>query len=237
MTHKGATFDDSSYSGLVNSAAWLRLMQLASPSLPTGSFAYSNGIETMVEGGYLIDDESSIEYLGSLLHVTLECLDLPRLLRMHRAWVANDAIEARRQSAWLYAAREGREVQAQERQMAAALRHVMVEMLPAEDFEGWRPRTYAEAFARAAKACGLNECACCLGYAYSWVESHTSAVARLIPLGPMATQRVLGAVLREIPFGIERACELQDWELGGATPGLGLATAQHETQHTRLFRS
>jgi urease accessory protein UreF len=36
---------------------------------------------------------------------------------------------------------------------------------------------------------------------------------------------------------VASARELDDDELGGQTPGLAFASARHETQYTRLFRS
>lgn len=217
--------------------SWIRLMQVSSPSLPTGSFAYSNGLETMVEQGWIRDESTAVEYLTTLLPVVLGRLDVPRLVRMHRAWRSGDLHEAKRQSEWLLAAREGREIQQQERQMASALRRWCMTMYPERDCSDWIPGTFAEAFARIAVLSCIDEVSCCLGYAYAWVESHANTLARLIPLGPMAAQRVLGAALRPVPDCITRALKLSEEEIGGAAPGLGLAAAQHETQYTRLFRS
>lgn len=218
-------------------AAWMQLMQISSPSLPTGSFAYSNGLEALVEQGLIHGEATAIEYLTGLAAVALECLDLPRLAHMHRAWLRGDRQEAERHSRWLFAAREGREIQAQERQMGMALRNWCAALCPHVDCTNWLPLTYAEAYARVAANCGLGEAHCCLGFAYAWAESHTSALARLIPLGPLASQRLLAAVLGELPDCVTRARQLEESEIGGATPGLGLAVAQHESQHTRLFRS
>jgi urease accessory protein len=218
-------------------SAWIRLMQLSSPSLPTGSFAYSNGLETLVDQGHIRDETGAIAYLVTLIHVALERLDLPRLARMHRAWLVGDTQRASLQSRWLYAAREGGEIQAQERQMGAALRNWFATIFPNVDCNQWRPFTAAEVYARACVASDLDETSCCIGFAYTWAESHVSALARLIPLGPMASQRLLSAVLLEAPDCVTRALALPESEIDGATPGLGLAVAQHELQYTRLFRS
>lgn len=212
-------------------------MQISSPSLPTGSFAYSNGLEALVEQGLICDQITAVKYLTGLVSAALECLDLPRLAHMHRAWLRGDGREAERHSRLLFAAREGREIQSQERQMGAALRNWCRALCADVDCAGWVPLTYAEAYARVAVSLGLDEDKCCLGFAYAWAESHTSALARLIPLGPIASQRVLAAVLCGLPSCVTRARQLAESEIGGATPGLGLAVAQHEGQHTRLFRS
>jgi urease accessory protein len=48
---------------------------------------------------------------------------------------------------------------------------------------------------------------------------------------------VLSGVAASILPAVEQARELADHELGGTLPGLALASAWHETQYTRLFKS
>ena len=60
---------------------------------------------------------------------------------------------------------------------------------------------------------------------------------RLVPLGQTAGQRILSAVVAALPAHIEHALGVSDDALGGFAPALALASAWHETQYTRLFRS
>jgi urease accessory protein len=60
---------------------------------------------------------------------------------------------------------------------------------------------------------------------------------RLIPLGQTAGQRMLSALSRELPALVTLAGELADDALGATLPALAIASALHETQYTRLFRS
>jgi urease accessory protein len=76
-----------------------------------------------------------------------------------------------------------------------------------------------------------------LGYAFSWAENQVGALSRLVPLGQLAAQRVLAALGALVPAACELALTLPDSELGATLPALALASALHETQYTRLFKS
>ena len=61
---------------------------------------------------------------------------------------------------------------------------------------------------------------------------------KLVPLGQTAGQRMLLALGPRDPGGYrERARRCRDDEIGASLPGLAIASALHETQYTRLFRS
>ena len=44
-----------------------RLLQLASPALPVGAYAYSQGLEWAVESGTVRDEASALIWIGDLL--------------------------------------------------------------------------------------------------------------------------------------------------------------------------
>ena len=68
-------------------------------------------------------------------------------------------------------------------------------------------------------------------------REQVAAAIKLIPLGQTAGQRILSKVVEEIPPAVERGLQLSDDGIGMAAHGLGIASALHETQYTRLFRS
>ncbi len=68
-------------------------------------------------------------------------------------------------------------------------------------------------------------------------ENQVAAAVKLLPLGQTAGQRVLGELLDGIPAAIQRARGVEDARLGASEPGLAIASALHETQYSRLFRS
>ena len=79
----------------------------------------------------------------------------------------------------------------------------------------------------------LNEAL--LGYSWSWCENQVLSAVKLIPLGHRAGQKILRKVSEELSGSVSDALRCE--EIGGTAPGIVLASARHETQYTRLFRS
>ena len=69
--------------------------------------------------------------------------------------------------------------------------------------------------------------------AANWI----SAGVRLIPLGHTDSQRLLKALEPAVAATAQRALAATLDDLGSATFRADLASAKHETQYTRLFRS
>lgn len=214
-----------------------RLLQLASQSLPTGAFAYSTGLESIVELGWVRGEGEWLGFLTTLLETSVARLELPYFARMYDAWTREDSAEAARLSARLCASRESRELAAQDGQMGRALGRVLKELWPARVPEGRPFRTYAEALALATVCYEIprNEAAVLLGY--TWIEQHVTALARLLPLGPLASQRLLDGVLLALESTVLVGLSLPDDEVGSSCPRLAIASAFHETQYCRVFRS
>src|SRR5581483_6329884 len=83
----------------------LRLLQLVSPTLPIGAFAYSQGLEAAVAAGWVRDEAGAAAWIGGLLEGSLAAVDLPLLARLHRAWAAGDAAALDAWSRFLHACR------------------------------------------------------------------------------------------------------------------------------------
>jgi urease accessory protein len=217
----------------------VRLMQIVSPALPIGAFAYSQGLEQTVAEGWVTDEEEATAWLLGLLESSFGTLDLPVLARLLVAWRAGDRATVGRWSAWLAACRPTRELRAEDRQLGAALARVL-ETLGVAEASGWTTDlhvTHATMFALAAAHFEVPLPAALSGHAFAWAESITGAAVRLVPLGQSSGQRMLAAAGQAIPRVVERALSLLDDELGAATPGQAIASARHETLYSRLFRS
>src|SRR4051794_33827141 len=85
----------------VTGIALTRLLQLVSPALPIGAFAYSQGLEQAVASGWVIDEASAAAWLLGLLNHTLATLDLPVLERLIDAWRTDNRERVDAWSAWL----------------------------------------------------------------------------------------------------------------------------------------
>jgi urease accessory protein len=82
---------------------------------------------------------------------------------------------------------------------------------------------------------GLEDCL--LGYAWGWLENQIAAAIKLVPLGQTDGQRVQLQQAERLPAVVERALVIEDDDIGAGAPALAIASASHETQYTRLFRS
>ncbi|HMJ14882.1 MAG TPA: urease accessory UreF family protein, partial [Polyangiaceae bacterium] len=102
-------------------AALLRLIQLTSPGLPVGAFAYSQGLEYAVHAGWVRDAAGTAGWLGGLLEHGLARLDVPLLALSHRAWLTGDGDRVRYYARWLHAARETHELQQEELHIGRSL--------------------------------------------------------------------------------------------------------------------
>ena len=219
--------------------ARLRLMQLTSPALPIGAFTYSQGLEWAVEAGWVTDSATLGDWLQGLIEDNLLHLELPILARLYRACADGDVAAVESWGRTLLAARESRELRAEELNRARALGSLLRD-LDIDAAKQWRDalaHCQAAPFALAAVHWRIGLQDCLLGYAWSWLENQVAAAIKLVPLGQTDGQRVQLALAEALPSVVSEAIELGDDDIGACAPALAIASAQHETQYTRLFRS
>lgn len=221
------------------SLARLRLMQLVSPALPVGGFTYSQGMEWAVEAGWISDRATLSDWLSGLMDDGLALLDLPLLARLHDACAADDVKRVAALARRLYATRESRELRAEERNRARALTGLLRDlgMTRADDWRDALLHCQAAPFALAAVQWRIGLSDCLLGYAWAWLENQVAAAIKLVPLGQTDGQRVQLDLAARLPAVVEQALQLEDDAIGAGAPALAIASARHETQYTRLFRS
>jgi urease accessory protein len=219
--------------------ALLRLLQLVSPSLPVGGFTYSQGIEWAVECGWIKTAQDLEAWLEDQLATTIARLDLPVLLRLHKAVETEDLKALQQWNDFLLACRETAELRLEERNRGRALADLLVK-LELSGSEPWKTvlsESQLAGFAFAAQRWSIPIEQAALGYAWSWLENLVLAAVKLIPLGQTQGQQVLQRLSPTIPSLLPLARQLQDDEIGAANPALAIASSLHETQYTRLFRS
>lgn len=222
----------------------LRLLRLASPALPTGAFAYSQGLEWAVEAGLVRDAATAADWLAGLLRESMAGLDLPALARMHAAWTAGDADAALRESRELLAWRDNDEARREDRQVGASLARILADdaadalaanarrLLAAE-----AAMTYACAFALAGAGWGCGRRDTLLAFGWTVAEGQTMAAVKLVPLGQTAGQRILAATTATVAAAVETALTRIAEPPCSNTPGRALAQLRHAGQRVRLFRS
>jgi urease accessory protein len=228
---------DSSVS--ISDLGLLRLLQLSSSLCPIGAFAYSQGLETAIERGWVTSEASLADWVGGVGEHALARLDLPLLLRAHDAARVGDTERLLRIGERLHASREARELSEQERQLGSSLASLLCNLgvETAAPFRGHEHASYVVCFALGAQRFAIAAEPAMRGFAFAWCEQQVSAASRLVPLGHMAAQRALSAILARVPAWLALASALDEPDIGSVTPGLAMSAAWHETQYTRLFRS
>ncbi|EXJ16730.1 Urease accessory protein UreF [Imhoffiella purpurea] len=217
----------------------LRLLHLASPTLPTGAFSYSQGIEWAVECGWVRSPADLEGWLGDQLRNQMARLDLPLVARLHAAALASDDCAMTDWTDLLLASRETRELRDEESNRGRALADLLVslEVEGAADRKPAIARAQAAGFAYAAARWDIDPRRTLLAYAWSWLENLVIAAVKIVPLGQTQGQRTLARLIQSVPRAIDRALAVEDAEIGAGAPALAIASSLHETQYTRLFRS
>ena len=217
----------------------MRLMQLTSPSLPVGAFAYSGGLESAVEIGLLNDLDSSRLWISNIMQEGLARLDVPVFYRLYRAWESNNESELKRLNSQLFAQRETSELQAEDAHMGGALSRLLGDLdMPETQLWSRAERvSFTTMFALASVKWQIEINQAATGLLWSWLENQVAAAIKLVPLGQTDGQRLIGELLLEIPALLAQSRQLSDSEIGSCLPMLAILSAQHETQYSRLFRS
>ncbi len=217
----------------------LRLMQLVSPALPVGAYAYSQGLESAVHNNWINNESSATDWIMALLSNALLRIDVPITARLYNAWVKSDNDQVLYWNQFLFACRESFELQQEDRQLGRALARLLND-LDIEEARYWKKNpevTFAALFTLAASRWKIPLKETINGYLWAWTENQVAAAIKLVPLGQTAGQKILSRATAEIPHIVEQGLKLTDDDIGFATPGLAIASAHHETQYSRLFRS
>jgi len=230
----------------MSDAVLLQLMWLASPALPVGGFSYSEALEAAVDDGRVTAEASAAEWLANQMALAPARADLPVLAQAHAAWQRHDLARITRLNDFMVRTRETRELRLQSEQMGRSL----VEWLrnqPASNGSGdarlahlaaLAPSpTWPIAFALATARANASAAQALHASLFGWAENMVQAALKAVPLGQLAGQRILQALVGQMPALIEGALAMTDDDMQSFSPMLGIASARHETQYSRLFRS
>jgi len=231
---------------MAGNAVLLQLMWLASPALPVGGFSYSEALEAAVDDGRVTGEASAAAWLANQMALAPARADLPVLAQAHAAWECHDLARVTTLNDFIGRTRETRELRLQSEQMGRSL----VEWLRNQrghDGNG-DPRlqhlaalapspTWPVAFALATARANASAAQALHASLFGWAENMVQAALKAVPLGQLAGQRILQALVEQMPALIAQAVAMSDDDMQSFAPMLGIASARHETQYSRLFRS
>jgi len=219
----------------------LRLLQLASPSLPIGAYTYSQGLEAAIEAETITGESSARDWIIESLGIVGD-FEAPILWRLLEGFAARDAETVTFWTERFVAARDTAEFRAETIQMGYSLSKLIVELRIAdpellEILECQPEIPLPTAFACAAEALGVPHEAALLGMLFSMIENQVLACVKSVPLGQVSGQRLLLSLHPVIEETMRHAQRLGDDELSNWAPGLSVLSMQHEVQYSRIFRS
>jgi urease accessory protein len=217
----------------------IRLLQLSSSVLPVGGFTYSQGLEYAVECGWVKSEQDLHDWLVDLIESNLQVLDIPVLVRLYQACQQHDHVKLDSCLQQLIAYRETSELRQEEQNRGRAMTKLLLD-LDIELSKDWQQslnKSQLAGMALAGQQWQIDIADLVQGYAWSWLENMVISGVKLIPLGQAAGQRILRDLADHLSQACEKGMQLSDDEIGSSTPALAYASAMHETQYTRLYRS
>lgn len=231
-----------------------RMLQLASPALPVGAYAYSQGLEWAVEEGIVNSEASALAWILDQLEWNIGRYEAPMLLRMMATWrdmaIADISVGAGDTPSSLLnvqylASRETAELRAETLQMGYSMTRLLSEL---GDFpqplldrcitdDNRSESSYLYVWTCAAAHWAIADQDALTTWLWSWAENQTMAALKAVPLGQAAGQRLLQEIGRHLPAIVEQALALDEEHFSNFAPAFAIACCRHETQYSRLFRS
>jgi urease accessory protein len=227
---------------VVSPNALYRLLTWMSPAYPVGAFSYSGGIEWAVEAGDITDADSLRQWLQAMLANGSGVNDGIFFVQAHGTVANSDDINLIELAELSAAFVPTRERCLETTSLGRAFIEVTCAAWPCPALTRlqklWNgPVTYPVAVGVACAGHDIPLAPATHAFLTALTTNWISAGVRLIPLGHTESQKLLGMLEPAIERTAQRALEATLDDLGNATFRADLASAMHETQYTRLFRT
>ena len=219
-----------------------RLLQLASPALPVGAYSYSQGLEWAIESGDVTNSATAERWIEDHLSLVFSRFEAPVYAAAFAAWQREDAPEVRRLNAEFIASRESAEPRAETLQVGFSYAAWCREVVALSDSQ----RATLAALDRVSAPVGAALAAVAsrvsvrdglLAYVFGFTENQVMVMAKALPMGQIAAQKLLFALGDAVTAAVDSARHLDEADWSSASPWLAIAQMKHETQYSRLFRS
>jgi urease accessory protein len=222
-----------------NADAILAALHLASPALPVGGFAYSQGLEQAIEDRWVTDMQSAYVWIRDGLVLNMARQELPWWLDCYQAAADQDWVRVVQINEHLHALRETGEFRLESVQMGHSMAKLFAQWPQGQSLVAlteivW---VYPSAYAALAAVSGVTQDLALSAYLWSWVENQVLAAVKSVPLGQIEGQTLLHRLKGDIVTAIGVAQGTAPEVAGSAAFGLAITSARHETQYSRLFRS
>ena len=219
-----------------------RLMQFSDSTLPVGSFAFSNGLESALQTHVVTDPASLLEYV-TLMTRQAARMDGIALLHAHRAAVAGDFDAILGADHELACRRVGEEQQLMTLRMGKKFAELALKISSFPGLDRWlaaikadqTPGCLAVGQAIAFAQLGADEGEAFVVHQYGIGSMILSAALRLMRIDHLDTQRILFTVLKRVQDDYQSIRGLSLEEMSTFAPVFDVLVAHHTTTHVRLF--
>jgi urease accessory protein len=222
--------------------AALPLLVWLSPGFPVGSFAYSHGLEWAFECGDIKDAESSRHWLADLLEYGSARTDAVLFVAAFHAARRRDIAALNEIAELAVALQPSAERHLESVSQGNAFLTTALAAWPSEVLQIFKATSQGEtvypvAVAVACEGFGMELPNAVESFLLAFVANLVSALVRLGAIGQTDGQRVIAFLLPVVREVATWAVNASLDDLGSCTFRSDLASLQHETQYTRLFRS
>jgi len=219
----------------------LLLLQLCNSSLPLGAYSYSDAIETLVAKNIINNNETLKTWLINELKYGSIRVEIGIFIRVYNSFLIKDYQKINYWNDWLSANRETQELRQQSWQIGTSLVRLInaLESSHNPDFVSLFPKpcNSAIAFGLITAHWQIPLTQSLLGYIHNWLNNLISVGIKLIPLGQTEGQKILLEINQQLVPIAQEIMTIKDEDLASCSWGLSLASMQHETLYSRLFRS
>ncbi|MEM6987223.1 MAG: urease accessory UreF family protein [Pseudomonadota bacterium] len=219
---------------------WLGpLLQFSSANLPVGAYIYSQGLEWAIEAHWVHDVDSLTAWCRDWIAGPIALQDLPLLQRLHLAFSEGDGEAIAHWSQWALACRETHELREEERTRARAVFSLLKRLLPdaVQSHQSALLSTPLAGLACASVALGMPLHGAQTAHAWGWLENTVLVGVKHIPIGQSDGQHILMTLWPAVQHALATSETVADDDIGCSLPAASFASAAHETQYTRLYRS
>ena len=219
-----------------------RLLQFSDSTLPIGSFAFSNGLESAVQTGVVSDPASLLAYVDLILRQTAR-MDGIALLHAHRAALARDHEAILLADRELFCRRVGEEQQLMLTRVGKKFAELVIKIMPSPALERW----LADIRANATPGClpvgqaialahmDVDEAEAFVMHQYAIASMIMSAALRLMRIDHLDTQRILFTAQGRVEGDYRAVRDRSLDEMASFAPMFDVLVAHHTTTHVRLF--
>ena len=225
--------------------ALLRQQSWLSPAFPTGSYSYSHGIEWAVEAGHIHDRKTLVDWLEADLCYGSGRNEAIFFIEAWRSATGDDCEKLLEIAELATAFRSTSEFALETSQQATACLATLRRVWPDPLLESLShllsdlriaPALSVVLGVRAARET-IPVTLALPTFLLSYVANLVTAGVRLIPLGQTDGQLAIAELEEVVLAASIQAEEATIDDLGSAAFMVDLASASHEAQYTRLFRS